>query len=1073
MRVGVAYVDVRVNMIKYKKDLRTLESLAATATTKVNANLGRIGAGQTRLGQSSAAAATGMDKVTKASKKQSKSLLGMIPHVAAVTISYMAMRTAWRAVLSGLGAGVEFQQKMAVVKAVSRATADEFVALESAARKMALGTIFTATQTADALKFLSMAGFEVKESIAALPGVLNLALIGELELGRATDIASDTLRAFGMEADELGRVTDVMVATITRSNTNIEMMGQAMKFAAPVAKALGYEIEEVSAMIGTLSQSGIKAGIAGRTLQQSFIRTQKAARGLGLEIGSRLIDVLKEYKRIQEETEKVYGRTAAAEKLAARVKKDYGLIALKSILILKENIAGYEKLANAAYLSAGETERAAYIMQDTVSAQYKILKSIIADISVSIFDEYKGGLKDLLYDTGQWFTENKEELQTWANAVIATFEGITYVIGLVIRGWKELYSLVPPTGQGWLSAMNPVENIAFFSDLEKIKELGGEDKLAEIAASIGDEGGGVVSVQFPKFRKAAHELAITLNNVARAQKKVAEMHDLETTAAGRVYLATVKVKEGYEDFYTGLDDWKSAVHKQALDTYAALPENAKKAFEAAKKIREYEEKIREDFQGMIEQGMFGPDAKAAAEDAEAAIKAMLRIYKKADKDIEKAEKAHLKFREKTIDIETKVEGDKYDVMVNKATRHFEKLSAMYESFNAEQKANWAKLGMDREGLQKDFNTRYNAIEAKRIKDRDKLDDAARAKAERDAAKALRQKASDAKALVDIQRDLLDEMTRNDEGYFALLAIIRQQEFGILRDKYKGKDREKYDDILKDVEIAVGKKDARERALKTDDVFAGMGVGWAEYMDGLQTWADQGKAIFEEFASASKTAISDTLFRAIKGDLDSFTDIWYAFLETMLKAFTDSMAQMLQQWIMDDMVKSLGGGLKGFAGFLSSFFTGSISGTAGGAPSSGTGWAGGTIAHSGGTIGVDAMPMRLVPSDIFKGARRLHEGLMPDEFPAILQRGETVFPKGDNVFQRTSSEGIRTPKGGDGASAGDGLQSGGDKYDVNIHAVDARSFADLMERNPGAVLTTINRALEKNPTGRHKLKRMVS
>jgi len=277
MRIGVAYVDVRVRMGKYQTDLTRLETLARTATSNINASFNKISASHSKLSKSAGTAAGGMDKVTKAASKQKRGFMSLIPHVAMVTASYMAMRSAWRGVTSGFGAGIEFEQKMSVVKAVSRATAKEFEKLEAAARKMAIGTVFTATETAEALKFLAMAGFDATESIAALPGTLNLALIGELELGRATDIATDTLRAFGMEAEELDNVVDVMVSTITRSNTNIEMMGQAMKFAAPVAHALGYEIEQVSAMIGTLAQSGVKAGIAGRNLQQAFIRTQKAA----------------------------------------------------------------------------------------------------------------------------------------------------------------------------------------------------------------------------------------------------------------------------------------------------------------------------------------------------------------------------------------------------------------------------------------------------------------------------------------------------------------------------------------------------------------------------------------------------------------------------------------------------------------------------------------------------------------------------------------------------------------------------------------------------------------------------
>ena len=155
--------------------------------------------------------------------------------------------------------GSSFSQTMAIVQGVTRASADEFVAMEEIARRMGATTEWTATQAAESLRFLGMAGFEAAEAIKALPGTLDLATAGNLDLGRAADIATNALTAMGLEVEQLTRVNDVFVGTITRTNVDMEMMAEAFKYSAPKAKAFGYDIELLSAMIGPVSYTHLRA----------------------------------------------------------------------------------------------------------------------------------------------------------------------------------------------------------------------------------------------------------------------------------------------------------------------------------------------------------------------------------------------------------------------------------------------------------------------------------------------------------------------------------------------------------------------------------------------------------------------------------------------------------------------------------------------------------------------------------------------------------------------------------------------------------------------------------------------
>lgn len=160
-----------------------------------------------------------------------------------------------------------FEDQMAKVAAISRASADELQALEAKARDLGATTQFTASEVAQAEQYLAMAGFTVQENIAALPGVLNLAAATATDLGRAADISSDIMGAFGLQASEMTRVADTLALTCAQANTDMEKLGDTMKYCAPVAKKAGLSLEETAAMAGLLGDVGIKGSQAGTTLK--------------------------------------------------------------------------------------------------------------------------------------------------------------------------------------------------------------------------------------------------------------------------------------------------------------------------------------------------------------------------------------------------------------------------------------------------------------------------------------------------------------------------------------------------------------------------------------------------------------------------------------------------------------------------------------------------------------------------------------------------------------------------------------------------------------------------------------
>jgi TP901 family phage tail tape measure protein len=198
----------------------------------------------------------------------------------------------------------EFDDKMRAVKAITGSTTEDFAKLTAEAKRLGATTRFSASEAAEGMRFLGMAGFNTEQIMKGLPAVLDLAAAGAVELGMAADIVSDVGSAFGLTADEAGRVSDVIAQTASSANTSIEMMGESFKFVAPIAKAAGQTLEETSAAIGLLGNSGIKASSAGTQLTEIMSsmggKSAKALEKMGIATknadGSsrRLLDVMTE-----------------------------------------------------------------------------------------------------------------------------------------------------------------------------------------------------------------------------------------------------------------------------------------------------------------------------------------------------------------------------------------------------------------------------------------------------------------------------------------------------------------------------------------------------------------------------------------------------------------------------------------------------------------------------------------------------------------------------------------------------------------------------------------------------------
>ena len=214
----------------------------------------------------------------------------------------LGVYAASRPIVGMIETAASFEETMSRVGAITRASAGEMEQLTAEAKRLGRVTPFTAKQSAEAMTYLGMAGWETSQILKGMPGLLNLALAGKTDLARTADIISDDLTAFGLGAEKAQHMADVFAYTITRTNTNVEMLGETMKYAAPVAHAFGASMEETAALAGLMANGAIKASTAGTALRMGFLRLagppKKAAKALD-ELGISMSDATKEHAEAQ------------------------------------------------------------------------------------------------------------------------------------------------------------------------------------------------------------------------------------------------------------------------------------------------------------------------------------------------------------------------------------------------------------------------------------------------------------------------------------------------------------------------------------------------------------------------------------------------------------------------------------------------------------------------------------------------------------------------------------------------------------------------------------------------------
>lgn len=341
--------------------------------------------------------------------------------------------------LVGLGtaavnAGMNFEEGMSRVKAISGATGDDFEKLNKQALKLGADTAFSAKEAAEGMENLASAGFSVNEIMTAMPGMLDLAASSGAGIATSSDIAASALRGFGLEADQAGHVSDVLAKAAADTNAGIVDMGEALKYIAPNAKAAGLNIEEISAAIGIMANVGIKGSQAGTTLRSALIsladpskEAEKAMEAMGFSAFDSQGKMLPLKDVIANLQNGMSGLTEQQKQ--ATLSTIFGKEAMSGMLsIVQAGPGELEKLTQSLKNSDGAAKEMAGTMQDNLKGSIEQMKGSLETAGIMISQALAPHIKklaDLIGSLADKFTN----LSPATQKTILVIAGVVAVVG--------------------------------------------------------------------------------------------------------------------------------------------------------------------------------------------------------------------------------------------------------------------------------------------------------------------------------------------------------------------------------------------------------------------------------------------------------------------------------------------------------------------------------------------------------------------------------------------------------------------------------------------------------------------
>ena len=358
---------------------------------------------------------------------------------------------------SAVSAGMSFENAMSSVAAISGATGTNFESLSKKAKEMGASTKYTATEAANAMEYMAMAGWKTADMLSGIDGIMNLAAASGSDLARTSDIVTDALTAFGKQAKDSGEFADVLAAASANANTNVDLMGETFKYVGSVAGAMGYSIQDISLATGLMANSSIKGSAAGTALRSTITRmakpTEESSMAMSV-LGLSLTDTngnMKSFGEVMKDMRKSMQGMTEDEK-ASYAAMLGGQEAMSGLLaIANASDEDFNKLSDAINNAAGSAEKMAGIKMDNLQGAVDELKSGMEGLGITAFEQASESLKgfaenaiSVINNLNQKLSDGKyiEKAIQWIQNLGSAFKD-----GGLEGGLKEIGGILDGTGE--------------------------------------------------------------------------------------------------------------------------------------------------------------------------------------------------------------------------------------------------------------------------------------------------------------------------------------------------------------------------------------------------------------------------------------------------------------------------------------------------------------------------------------------------------------------------------------------------------------------------------------------------
>ena len=427
--------------------------------------------------------------------------------------------------------GMSFESSISSVKAISGATEGEIEKLTEKAKEMGATTKYTASQSADAFQYMALAGWKTEDMLSGIDGILSLASASNMDLARASDIVTDYLTAFGLTAQDSEKFVDQMTYAMSNSNTTTELLGEAYKTCASTAKSMHYSVEDVTAVLMTMANAGVKGGEAGTALNAVMTRLATDTKGCATALSEYGVQVYDSEGNMQSLASILQGVQGVWETLTDQQQANLAKIiagtsqysALQTIMAglsdtAKESGQSFEDYAQALEQCDGTAEDMSKTMLDNLSGDLTIFESAVDGMKISIADELNPALRDIV----QYATKKVPDVQKVIKPLFETaIDGAKKLIDNLPKAVEIAKKIIPVvTGIGGAVATLKIADL-----ISKLPALASGIKMVSLAISANPYVAAATAVI--GLATAIGTLVIAKKNEKTELEKITEENDRE------------------------------------------------------------------------------------------------------------------------------------------------------------------------------------------------------------------------------------------------------------------------------------------------------------------------------------------------------------------------------------------------------------------------------------------------------------------------------------------------------------------------------------------------------------------